>query len=348
METGEDPDMESLAAKNSELEARCRSLQDAVRMQGHFADIAQMLSSALDLPELALSIIDKLIQTAGIKAGAFYLRNEDSFVVLKSKGLETGHLPFDETIAGEAVSAKDLVIKEGAEVHGFSLGSGGAPAMLAAFPCVYEGDVNSVIVVADDSQTSFEILSFISALAPNIALSVNNALSYERIRAATRALDNEKNKLHAVITNMTDGLIVSSVDKAIMIANPAVELMFGLAPGSAAGSQVKDVFLDIDIDSMIDEVVRGGGADIVQRDFRLSGRVVRGNSYAISNEMEFLGVITVLRDITKEWEVDRMKTEFISTVSHELRTPLTSVLGFAKLIKKKFDEVISPLIRTDD
>lgn len=43
-----------------------------------------------------------------------------------------------------------------------------------------------------------------------------------------------------------------------------------------------------------------------------------------------------------------MKTDFISTVSHELRTPLTSVLGFAKIIKKKLDDTIFPLISSED
>ncbi|ECD6517403.1 histidine kinase, partial [Salmonella enterica subsp. enterica] len=38
------------------------------------------------------------------------------------------------------------------------------------------------------------------------------------------------------------------------------------------------------------------------------------------------------RDITKEYEVDRMKSEFVSTVSHELRTPLASILGFTELM----------------
>lgn len=47
-------------------------------------------------------------------------------------------------------------------------------------------------------------------------------------------------------------------------------------------------------------------------------------------------------------ELDKMKSEFISTVSHELRTPLTSVLGFAKIIKKRLGDVILPLIKTDD
>lgn len=47
-------------------------------------------------------------------------------------------------------------------------------------------------------------------------------------------------------------------------------------------------------------------------------------------------------------ELDEMKTEFLSTVSHELRTPLTSVLGFAKIIKKRLGDVILPLIPTGD
>jgi PAS domain S-box-containing protein len=62
----------------------------------------------------------------------------------------------------------------------------------------------------------------------------------------------------------------------------------------------------------------------------------------------YLGSVILIRDITAEKEVDRMKTEFVSSVSHELRTPLTSVLGFAKLIQKKLEETIFPLLSTDD
>ena len=43
-----------------------------------------------------------------------------------------------------------------------------------------------------------------------------------------------------------------------------------------------------------------------------------------------------------------MKDDFLSTVSHELRTPLTSVLGFTKVIRKKLDEVIFPLLPPGD
>jgi signal transduction histidine kinase/DNA-binding response OmpR family regulator len=47
-------------------------------------------------------------------------------------------------------------------------------------------------------------------------------------------------------------------------------------------------------------------------------------------------------------EADAAKSAFLSTVSHELRTPLTSVLGFAKIIKKRLEDRIFPLVPTED
>ena len=47
-------------------------------------------------------------------------------------------------------------------------------------------------------------------------------------------------------------------------------------------------------------------------------------------------------------EADAAKSAFLSTVSHELRTPLTSVLGFAKIIKKRLEDRIFPLVQSDD
>lgn len=47
-------------------------------------------------------------------------------------------------------------------------------------------------------------------------------------------------------------------------------------------------------------------------------------------------------------ELDKIKSDFLSTVSHELRTPLTSVIGFTKIIKKRFEEVIVPQIKTEE
>jgi signal transduction histidine kinase/DNA-binding response OmpR family regulator len=47
-------------------------------------------------------------------------------------------------------------------------------------------------------------------------------------------------------------------------------------------------------------------------------------------------------------DADAAKSAFLSTVSHELRTPLTSVLGFAKIIRKRLEDRIFPLVQSDD
>lgn len=43
-------------------------------------------------------------------------------------------------------------------------------------------------------------------------------------------------------------------------------------------------------------------------------------------------VVLYFRDVTSQTEVDRMKSEFLSTTAHELRTPLASIFGFAELM----------------
>lgn len=47
-------------------------------------------------------------------------------------------------------------------------------------------------------------------------------------------------------------------------------------------------------------------------------------------------------------ELDHLKTDFLSLVSHELRTPITSIIGFAELIRKKFNDAILPKVSDTD
>lgn len=65
-------------------------------------------------------------------------------------------------------------------------------------------------------------------------------------------------------------------------------------------------------------------------------RSIRRASGGSGGSTEF---VLYLRDITRESELDRMKSEFLSSAAHELRTPMVSIFGFAELLmKRKFPE----------
>ena len=62
------------------------------------------------------------------------------------------------------------------------------------------------------------------------------------------------------------------------------------------------------------------------------GRVLSVHLSPVSDRQEFLGTISIFRDITHQVEVDRLKSEFVATVSHELRTPMTPIKGYVEFL----------------
>ena len=68
----------------------------------------------------------------------------------------------------------------------------------------------------------------------------------------------------------------------------------------------------------------------------VSGMVLERYTAPVDDEAGArIGRLVVLRDVTREREVDRLKSDLMATVSHELRTPLATVLGYAELLRTR-------------
>ena len=62
-------------------------------------------------------------------------------------------------------------------------------------------------------------------------------------------------------------------------------------------------------------------------------RILQARVATIEVEQQGLyGAVAILRDVTREREIERLKDDFISTAAHELRTPITSILGYTEIM----------------
>ncbi|MBD3307461.1 response regulator [candidate division KSB3 bacterium] len=174
----------------------------------------------------------------------------------------------------------------------------------------------------------------------------------QRVEAATQELQSTLAYMAAIIDNMADGLFATDQHGDIMHFNPALKDMFELQTDHIVGKDTADIF-DDEVSALVGKTCSGTEKYYTSEIKMAHGRIGKAVAAAISQDAAHadngqcsIGSVVLIRDVTKEKEVDQMKTDFISTVSHELRTPLTSVLGFAKIIKKRFEKALLPQLET--
>lgn len=176
------------------------------------------------------------------------------------------------------------------------------------------------------------------AIAAHLASVVENARLHERT-------ERERGTLESIISSMGEGLLVVDGNGVAVYCNPAAEELLRVDASNFVGQPVDVCYRMLaskivgppDWRAILSEgMKKGGGTRKVRLFVQLAElREIEGTIFSIEREDRRLGTGIVLRDVTKEREVDRMKTEFISIASHELRTPLTSIFGYAELLLER-------------
>jgi len=135
---------------------------------------------------------------------------------------------------------------------------------------------------------------------------------------------------------------VVDTEAHLLLMNPVAARVFGLS-SAPLGVGLADLMPDGEVLQVLEETAASGqvvvrelpiasaglGADGQPRTFQaLAAPLLRPTEAG----EEVSGVVTVLRDITAQKELERMKSNFLSVVSHELKTPLHSIKGFVDII----------------
>lgn len=144
------------------------------------------------------------------------------------------------------------------------------------------------------------------------------------------ALNQEKEQLASILSSMADGVITFNRDGTILITNPPADRFLqywyyeeGEAASDSEGipSEVMDLF-QLAVDTENEQV---GEVSLQGRHWVILVSPLYSNTF-------IRGAVAVLRDMTEERQLEKMRKDFIANVSHELRTPISMLQGYSEAI----------------
>ncbi|HLO11698.1 MAG TPA: ATP-binding protein, partial [Pseudoneobacillus sp.] len=144
------------------------------------------------------------------------------------------------------------------------------------------------------------------------------------------ALSQEKEQLASILSSMADGVITFNRDGTILITNPPADRFLqywyyekggNTSDVEAIPSQVMNLFQKA-VDTEKEQV---GEISLQGRHWVILVSPLYSNQF-------IRGAVAVLRDMTEERQLDKMRKDFIANVSHELRTPISMLQGYSEAI----------------
>jgi len=175
----------------------------------------------------------------------------------------------------------------------------------------------------------------------------------EELKKNFEGLKREEEKLSAIVDNVGDAIIVLDNRKKVILANLAAQKLIVYKEEEMKGMEYyrflrlfddkKQIFI-CNFNTIDNEDCPVEKAIIAKKIVFIPRGIYLINRYEIKVEIdgsvspfrdakgEIKGYIIVMRDVTSEREIERMKSEFVSITSHQLRTPLSSIRWYVEML----------------
>lgn len=355
-----------VALRTEELAKTLEDLTEERDRVESLYQITRELSVSFDLDRVLVEALSLINRAVGISHGAILLFDHETGALiyraalgrdrpLPRGGLRTPYRP-GYGLAGRIIETRQgrLVPELLADPDWIISRDDTERASALAVPLITGEDVLGVLMLFHPEVDYFteDHLKLVTAAGAQIATAINNAELYrlitdqaQRLGTMLRNQAAETAKNQAILRGITDGVLVLDANRITALVNPKAAEILNVATVELENRSVYQSLGQLD-DSEELELARLFYQSLLPAltaieageraaEFRLEGgkKVVAVTLAPVTLAPdEQPSVIAVLRDISKEAEVDRIKNEFISTVSHELRTPMTSIKGYADLL----------------
>jgi len=327
--------------------------------------IAAQVNCTQNLDEILSGALQTTVEVAGVDAAEIFITDQESGKLILSVGhglsdqfvSDEAILGPDECLCGLAAGSRQPVIAANVIDHP----ARSRPACLRegfqsliCLPLRARGQVLGLLNVQSRAQRDFgpEDQELLTAIGNQIGIAIENARLIDDAERRRATLD-------SVMRSLVDGLLLIDRRGQVTYANPCAEAMLGLTAADLVGQPLSR------IDSLLAGCIgksgplltgllpaagvqTGGEGQVPAVEFDLPSldapgesekakvRTLQARLFPIRDpDSGQLGRGLLLRDVTVEKELDRLKSQLLSTVSHELRTPLASIKGFATTLLRQ-------------
>lgn len=165
-----------------------------------------------------------------------------------------------------------------------------------------------------------------------------------------RIAEAERRHAEAVLNSIADAVLVTDAFNELALANKAAASVLNFDLGFSRRRPIDEVLDDRALVKLIKDT-REGAPSVANLRRHVEHRLTRNgrehvydvtvagiggdaadSEAAAGDGHDALGVVTVIRDVTREREIAEMKSDFVSSVSHELRTPLSSIKAYVEML----------------
>jgi signal transduction histidine kinase/uncharacterized protein YkuJ len=330
-------------------EDRIFELEDDLKETKTLRDISDRIGFSLDVPSIVEVIAGSLGHLIPYTSLSYVLLEDDELQFHTRLEDSVGRAYIDEIHKRMIESISELAESE--DIRKMSIGEvitgelidGKKSNKVQSFfngPLVIGGKTVGLLTVASVKQKQF------SERQMNILYTITKQVS-SAVESLQEKLEEEKGKLGAMVSSISDGLLMVDTRMQLLVVNPALKIMLDLAKAKVSVFDVIDKLrVSFDVRARLEEALQLDRM-ITAPEIIIGQLYLRPIISPVHDKKGLtIGAILLLQDVTKERELQRVREDFSSMMVHELRTPLDGIkklseimrLGKVRTSKKKYDD----------